>query len=74
MADLPTNPMKLTTVEATVDENGNLLLKDELDLRGKRLLITVLPEEYYTMTTGEYAALISQHALAKYWDTPEDAP
>ena len=64
--------MTLTTIEATVDENGNFQLKEEVDLRGKRILITVLPEEYYTMTIGEYTARISEDVLARYWDTPEE--
>ena len=65
--------MTLITVEATIDEDGHLQVEDEIDLKGKRVLITVLPaHDYEPMTSGKYAALMSQEVLARDWDTPEE--
>ncbi len=65
--------MTLITVEATIDKDGRLQVDDEIDLKGKRILITVLPaNEYDLMTGGKYAALMSQEVLARDWDTPEE--
>lgn len=65
--------MTLITVEATIDKDGRLQVDDEIDLKGKRVLITVLPaNEYDLMTGSKYAALMSQGVLARDWDTPEE--
>ena len=71
--------MTLITVEATIDEEGRFIIEDEVDLRGKKVLITILP------TTGDgegtadekaslthTSALMSEPALAKYWDLPQE--
>lgn len=65
--------MTLITVEATIDKDGLLQVDDEIDLKGKRVLITVLPANEYDLLTGDrYAALMSQEVLARDWDTPEE--
>ncbi len=71
--------MTLITVEATIDKDGRLVIDDDVDLKGKRVLITILP----TVGDGEgtsnekaslahASALMSEPALAKYWDLPEE--
>ena len=71
--------MTLISVEATIDEEGRLVIDDDVDLKGKRVLITILP----TVGDGEgvsdenaslarASALMSVPALAKYWDLPDE--
>ena len=33
--------MSLVTIEAIIDQDGRLLINDEIDLKGKRVLITI---------------------------------
>lgn len=55
-----------TTVEAEVDEQGNIRPKDPVVLApGSRVLVTVLDDE-------AEAALLSESALAADWDRPEE--
>ena len=56
-----------TTIEATVDENGNIRPKEPVALvPGSRVLVTVLEP-----TVAE-AALLSEPALAADWQRPEE--
>ena len=56
-----------TTVEAEVDEQGNIRPKEPLALApGSRVLVTVLEPE------GAEAALLSEAALAADWGRPEE--
>lgn len=56
-----------TTVEAEVDEKGNIRPKEPLILApGSRVLITVLE------TDGLETALLSEAALAADWQRPEE--
>ena len=65
--------MTLITIEATIDKDGRLQVDEEIDLKGKRVLITVLPaNDHEPMSGGRYAALMSQEVLARDWDTPEE--
>ncbi|MBX2819668.1 MAG: hypothetical protein KTR29_08300 [Rhodothermaceae bacterium] len=69
--------MPLITIEAQFDDEGKITFSEEvgsIDLRGKRVLITVLAANEYEqpISPGQYAALVSQSALARYWDTPEE--
>jgi hypothetical protein len=56
-----------TTIEAEVDENGNIRPREDVSLPpGSRLLITVLePEALDT-------ALISEASLGTDWNRPEE--
>lgn len=55
-----------TTVEAEVDEQGNIRPKEPVVLApGSRVLVTVLAE-------GAGASLLSEAALAADWDRPEE--
>jgi hypothetical protein len=56
-----------TTVEAEVDEQGNIRPKEPVVLApGSRVLVTVLDHE------AAEAALLSESALAADWDRPEE--
>jgi hypothetical protein len=56
-----------TTVEAEVDEQGNIRPKEPVVLApGSRVLVTVLEPE------GAEASLLSEAALAADWDRPEE--
>ena len=69
--------MPLLTIEAQFDDEGRITFSEEiegLDLKGKRVLITVLATNLYEepISSGRYAALMSQSVLARYRDTPEE--
>ena len=56
-----------TTIEAEVDDKGNICPKEPVNLApGSRLLITVLEPE------GADNALLSEAALAADWQRPEE--
>lgn len=56
-----------TTVEAEVDEQGNIRPKEPVVLApGSRVLVTVLEHE------AADATLLSEPALAADWDRPEE--
>ena len=56
-----------TTVEAEVDDQGNIRPKEPVTLApGARVLITVLEPH------GADTALLSEPALAADWDRPEE--
>ena len=67
------------TVEAVVDENGQIQLLESLPLRARqRVLVTVLEEESSTERgssdtpqAGE-TALLSESALAEDWNRQEE--
>jgi predicted DNA-binding antitoxin AbrB/MazE fold protein len=55
------------TIEAEVDEKGNIRPKEPVTLPpGSRVLITVLETE------GAETALLSEAALSADWDRPEE--
>jgi hypothetical protein len=61
----------MRTVEAIIDEQGNVRLLESLELpRARRAFVTILEEEP-EKTTCE-TALLSEPALAEDWNRPEE--
>ena len=61
----------IQTVEAVIDEQGNVKLLDDLRLpKGRRALVTVLEENLHTDLPE--TALLSEDALAEDWLRPEE--
>jgi len=61
----------MQTVEAIIDQNGNVHLLKSIQLpASRRALVTILEEES-TAATSE-TALLSQQALAQDWMRPEE--
>ena len=61
----------IRTIEAIIDEKGVVRLLESVDLPGaRRALVTILEEE--PTAHGSEAALLSEAALAKDWDRPEE--
>lgn len=59
----------LQTIEATIDEKGNVRLLEPLHLpEPRRALVTVLPKE----TGSQRTALLREAALAEDWNRPEE--
>lgn len=59
----------IRTVEATIDEQGVVLLQETVALSGvHRALVTILDEEPHVNA----AALLSEAALAEDWNRPEE--
>lgn len=59
------------TVDAVIDEKGNIRLQEKVELRtARRALVTILDEEP-SHTAGE-TALLSEAALAEDWNRPEE--
>lgn len=67
------------TVEAVVDENGDIRLPDSISLkRDQRVLVTILEEDSKSGLGGDPTsragdtALLSEDALAKDWTREEE--
>ncbi len=61
----------IRTIEATVDEQGNVKLLEEVTLPSvRRALVTIL-EDPAVVSVNE-TALLSEPALAKDWNRPEE--
>lgn len=61
----------IKTVEAVVDENGQVRLLEEIQLpAARRALVTILEED--PATSIAETALLSESALADDWDNPEE--
>jgi len=61
----------IKTVEAVIDEHGNVRLLEPIRPRGvRRALVTIL-EESPTEGTAE-SALLTESALAEDWNRPEE--
>jgi hypothetical protein len=61
------------TVEAVVDESGQIHLLESLPLRAKqRVLVTVLDEEAKADISPHEDALLSEDALAEDWSRDEE--
>lgn len=59
----------IRTVEATIDEQGTVLLQEAVALTAPhRALVTILEEEPNVNAT----ALLSEAALAEDWNRPEE--
>jgi hypothetical protein len=60
----------ITTVEAQIDEHGQIRLLEPIDLsHASRVFVTILPE---TSKEVNEAALLSQTSLAVDWDREEE--
>lgn len=61
----------IQTVEAVIDENGQVHLLESVSLpEARRALVTILEEEPGAGATG--TALLSEQALAEDWNRPEE--
>jgi hypothetical protein len=61
----------LRTVEAVIDEHGNIRLREPVHLpAARRALVTILDDEP-ALGIPE-TALLSESALAEYWSRPEE--
>jgi hypothetical protein len=61
----------IKTVEAVIDENGQVRLLEAINLpAARRALVTILEEE--PAATIAETALLSEAALAEDWNKPEE--
>lgn len=61
----------IQTVEAIIDQNGNVQLLESVKLpASRRALVTILEEEPTTVVSE--TALLSEQALAEDWMRPEE--
>jgi hypothetical protein len=61
----------IRTVEAIVDENGQVRLSEPIQLsRSQRALVTILDEEPLPQLHED--SLLSEQALAEDWNRPEE--
>ena len=61
----------LRTVEAVIDEHGNVRLLEALQLpAARKALVTILEDDPETKISE--AALLSEQTLARDWDQPEE--
>ena len=61
----------IKTVEAVIDENGQVRLLESINLpAARRALVTILEEE--PATSIAETALLSECALAEDWNKPEE--
>jgi hypothetical protein len=60
----------LRTFEATIDKDGKVRLQQKIQLpEAHRAIVTILDEPAYLVAE---TALLSESALAKDWDRPEE--
>jgi hypothetical protein len=65
------NQDMIRTVEAIVDENGQVRLSEPIQLsRSQRALVTILDEEPLPQLHED--SLLSEQALAEDWNRPEE--
>ena len=61
----------IRTVEAVIDEQGNVRLLEKVHLPGtRRALVTILEE--HPLAGAPESALLSEAALAEDWKRPEE--
>jgi predicted DNA-binding antitoxin AbrB/MazE fold protein len=61
----------IRTVEAVIDEDGNVRLLEPVHLTaGRRALVTILEEQ--AVARMPESALLSEEALAEDWNRPEE--
>ncbi len=61
----------IRTVEATIDEQGNVTLLEPVQLTSiRRALVTILEDE--PAVAANETAILSEPALAKDWNRPEE--
>jgi len=62
----------LQTVEAIIDENGQVHLLEKVQIeKARRAIVTILNEEAVEEIPN-ISALLSEKALAKDWNRPEE--
>ncbi len=61
----------IRTVEALIDERGNVRLLEPVQLTSARRAIVVILEDSPDLGIDE-AALLTEQALAEDWDRPEE--
>ncbi|HVF50136.1 MAG TPA: hypothetical protein VNA19_08620 [Pyrinomonadaceae bacterium] len=61
----------IQTVEALVDEHGQVRLLEEVHISGKRRALVTILEEIPNLEVSE-TALLSEQALAEDWNRPEE--
>jgi hypothetical protein len=61
----------LRTVEAVIDEHGNVRLLEAIQLTAARKALVTILEDAPAAGVPE-TALLSEQALAKDWDQPEE--
>jgi hypothetical protein len=61
----------IRTVEAVVDEKGQVQLLEKVAISGTRRALVTILEEDPSIVAGE-AALLSEQALAEDWNRPEE--
>jgi hypothetical protein len=61
----------IQTVEAIIDEQGNVCLREDVRLKGARRALVMILEEPPGTDVSE-TALLSEAALAEDWDRPEE--
>ncbi|MGH7962762.1 MAG: hypothetical protein ACRERD_13195, partial [Candidatus Binatia bacterium] len=61
----------LRTVEAVIDEHGNVRLLETIQLTAARKALVTILEDAPTIGVPE-TALLSEQALAQDWDQPEE--
>jgi hypothetical protein len=61
----------LRTVAAVIDEHGNVRLLEAIELTAARKTLVTILEDAPTTDVSE-TALLSEQALAKDWDRPEE--
>jgi len=61
----------LRTVEAVIDEHGNVRLLEAIQLTAARRALVTILEDAPVADVPE-TALLSEQALAKDWDQPEE--
>lgn len=61
----------IQTVEAIIDEHGNVRLLEKVEIpSARRALVTILGDE--AAVEAHETALLSEQALAKDWSRPEE--
>ena len=61
----------IRTVEAVIDEHGNVRLLETVEIAGaRRALVTILEDE--PAASVPESALLSERALAEDWNKPEE--
>ncbi|MBL7161850.1 MAG: hypothetical protein ISS57_04530 [Anaerolineales bacterium] len=60
-----------TTLEATIDEKGNVLLQSPIQLATSRRALVIVLEEEPAFHISE-TALLSEAVLAEDWNRPEE--
>lgn len=61
----------IQTIEATIDEHGNVKLREPVRLPSMRRALVTILEDAATASVHE-TALLSESALAQDWNRPEE--